>query len=638
MVKGLRRGFGGLGAMIAAKDPSLARLRMALRTTLTVIGVGLALALAHLVHPLPFTAYGVGIVTSLQGALAVRDIGTRQRAVTRFWCGLAGFAAILIVTLLVPFLAAVEIWFLVVIFAAVFIRRFGVRWNAVGMYAFMCSFIAGYLKPEVADLGGIAVAIVISGVVAHFLRNTILPERRSKDFEIAIIAVGSRARALSRVLAQAAGAGPNTSREPLIAAENDLRDAILVADGDLPVRAASPAAEPARRAMAECLMDVQVVAEIRTAAAFAVPRDPAFEARVDARFHETLGRMHRMAREMPKEAFDGEAVPLQRPAVPQFTGLVSDPALRSAMQVTLATAIAMVGGLLLSPTRWFWAILTAFLVFTNVQSRGDTLFRGLSRALGTLVGIVFGIALATLLAGDVVLSSALAIVSIFVAFYFLMVSYAVMTFFVTVAISLIYGLIGVFTPDLLILRLEETVIGAIAGIFVSFVVFPRSARGAADDAARDYFRTARVSLDAIAAALRGEHSADKLALERALDRSYDGVVMAARGIGSPWQMQRRPGPVRRTLFRMRALAHYVHVLGGHVTQDGLAGADREALAGDVESLAEKLERLGQRSGYFDKGVELPAMAEDANLTNRDEPRLIVGVLKRIVDGFLSEGR
>ncbi|MEN3793842.1 FUSC family protein [Fulvimarina sp. MAC3] len=637
-MNGLRRGLASLGARIATSDPSRARLRMALRTTLTVIGVGIALALAHLIHPLPFTAYGVGIVTALQGALAVRDIGTRQRAITRFWCGLAGLASIGVVTLLLPVQAGVEMWFLVVIFGAVYIRRFGVRWNAVGMYAFMCTFIAGYLKPGAGDLGGIAVAILISSVVAHILRNTVLPERRSKDFEIAIIAVGSRARSLSRLFALAGSRDAGALRETLIGAENELRDALLVADGDLPVRAASETAEPARRAMAECLMDVQVIAEIRTAAIFAERPDRAFEARIDARFHEALGRMHRLARELPAEAFEGKAVPLQRPPAPQFTGLVSDPALRTALQVTLATGIAMGGGLLLSPTRWFWAILTAFLVFTNVQSRGDTLIRGLSRAVGTLLGIVFGIGLATLLAGDVVLSSALAIVSIFVAFYFLIVSYAVMTFFITIAISLIYGLIGVFTPDLLILRLEETLIGALAGIFVSFVVFPRTARGAADDAARDYFKAAQGSLSAISAALRGEHGADKLALERALDRSYDGVVTAARGIGSPWQMQRRPGPVRRTLFRMRGLAHFVHVLGGHVSRGDLSGVDREALASEVDSLAAKLEQLAAQSGYFDKGSLLPPVVGSTDVTNRDEPRLIVAVMNRIVDGFLAEGR
>ena len=50
---------------------------------------------------------------------------------------------------------------------------------------------------------------------------------------------------------------------------------------------------------------------------------------------------------------------------------LADPALKAAIQITLASGIAMVFGLMLSRERWFWAVLAAFLVFTNTRSQAE---------------------------------------------------------------------------------------------------------------------------------------------------------------------------------------------------------------------------------------------------------------------------
>lgn len=52
------------------------------------------------------------------------------------------------------------------------------------------------------------------------------------------------------------------------------------------------------------------------------------------------------------------------------------PSVRQTVQVGIATSLAIVVGDLVSPTRWYWAVLTAFLVFAGTTSRGDVLTRG----------------------------------------------------------------------------------------------------------------------------------------------------------------------------------------------------------------------------------------------------------------------
>src|SRR3954471_15286442 len=92
---------------------------------------------------------------------------------------------------------------------------------------------------------------------------------------------------------------------------------------------------------------------------------------------------------------------------------------------------------------------------------------------------------------------AVSIVCVFLAFYFLQSSYATMTFFISIVLCLVYGMMGVLTFDLLKLRLEETVIGAIAGTLVAFLVLPARTRGTLDTAVAKWFDTLKQLLSAV---------------------------------------------------------------------------------------------------------------------------------------------
>src|SRR5258705_4846890 len=71
------------------------------------------------------------------------------------------------------------------------------------------------------------------------------------------------------------------------------------------------------------------------------------------------------------------------------------PGRRAAIQVAVATSAATILGELISPNRWYWAVLTAFLVFTGVSTRGEILTRAGHRIVGTIAGVVAGVLLAT---------------------------------------------------------------------------------------------------------------------------------------------------------------------------------------------------------------------------------------------------
>jgi uncharacterized membrane protein YccC len=67
---------------------------------------------------------------------------------------------------------------------------------------------------------------------------------------------------------------------------------------------------------------------------------------------------------------------------------------RQVIQVGVATSLAIIIGELVSPARWYWAVIAAFVIFAGTNSRGDILSRGMQRVIGTVGGVIAGMGLA----------------------------------------------------------------------------------------------------------------------------------------------------------------------------------------------------------------------------------------------------
>ena len=182
----------------------------------------------------------------------------------------------------------------------------------------------------------------------------------------------------------------------------------------------------------------------------------------------------------PAPASDGDG----QQADKQSSGL--RPSTRQAIQVSLAAALAIVAGQLVSPTRWFWAVIATFVIFAGTNSWGETLTKGWQRLIGTMLGVPCGMLVATLFAGNQLGSLVMIFVCLFCAFYFKDVTYSLMTFWITTMLALLYGLLGQFSLSVLMLRIEETAIGAVIGITVAILVLPTNTRTAIRDDTRSF--------------------------------------------------------------------------------------------------------------------------------------------------------
>lgn len=209
------------------------------------------------------------------------------------------------------------------------------------------------------------------------------------------------------------------------------------------------------------------------------------------------------------------------------------PTTRQAFQATAACAVALSIGQMLSEDRWYWAVGTAWWIFVNTASRGETLVRGFRRVLGTAVGIVAGVLIAIPLHGAPAPTAALVAVCIFAIFYTAPVSYSWMILAVTLMAGLLYGLLGVLDPGLLVLRLAETGVGAVCAALAVIIVLPVTTHATNDAWIQRALRCVHAATGEAAARLAGSPTADPAPHAAELEALLARVRMALAPLVHP---------------------------------------------------------------------------------------------------------
>src|SRR5258708_26611972 len=134
------------------------------------------------------------------------------------------------------------------------------------------------------------------------------------------------------------------------------------------------------------------------------------------------------------------------------------PYARTAIQMGVAVSGGILAGDAMSPRRFSWAVIAAFIILMGTSTAGEQIRKGFFRVVGTLVGVVIGSLLAHAV-GDVVwLQIVVVLVSLFLGLYLFRISYTFMTIAITVMVSQLYVELDEFSNNLLLLRL-----GAAAG-------------------------------------------------------------------------------------------------------------------------------------------------------------------------------
>ena len=122
-------------------------------------------------------------------------------------------------------------------------------------------------------------------------------------------------------------------------------------------------------------------------------------------------------------------------------------------------------------------------------------------------------------------------VCLFCAFYFMTVTYSLMTFWITTMLALLYGLLGEFSFGVLLLRIEETAIGAVIGVTVAILVLPTNTRTAIRDDTRAFLTSLSALIEISTETMFGrDETASPTEQARELDRNLQQFRVTAKPI------------------------------------------------------------------------------------------------------------
>ncbi|MFC9835220.1 FUSC family protein [Rhodococcus sp. NPDC127530] len=597
---------------LAVSDPGRLRLRAATATTITVVLAMVVLLPGSHVIGQPLTVALLGTVVAMQSSAAVKDRDQHSRVITTLLLVFPAIAAVSMSAVLSQFGKVADVGFIAVLFAAVWVRRYGLRGTALGMVAFICYFFALFLRAEPGQIPILAVSIVAGVGISLLVRTVILPDRpgleltrlvralRAASIDVLEVASNRGYRKLDLLRKKLDRLGSTALMIDDWLDRNDAAQLLSVTNDDLSVRifdaqiateqlvSALWALDPnkswpnslgqATTALGSCLQnnpsDDQLRAARRLAAAAADKSDPSTPAGIATAVAMRAVQAHIAIHHITHNALRTEPGPRKKPDEVEDTDTGWNPSTKAAIQVAVATSAATILGELISPDRWYWAVLTAFLVFTGASTRGEILSRAGHRVVGTIAGVLAGVLLSALVGNNQPLQLLLLVVCVFFAFYLVTVAYALLSFFVTVMLAMLYGLLGTFSIAVLELRIYETAAGGLVGIAAAYFIFSTGTRSTLISKIDDYLDQMSAIIDTgIGAVVQPGHETDLVADIRKLDNALKDLVTA----GKPLEM----GPTTRTRRGAKRLLRIMTV--SNRSSHALARAGVSASRGESDS-------------------------------------------------------
>ena len=321
------------------------------------------------------------------------------------------------------------------------------------------------------------------------------------------------------------------------------------------------------------------------------------------------------------------------------------PYVRTAIQMGIAVGAATALGDVVSGRRFYWAVIAAFITFMGANNSGEQVRKALYRVAGTAVGIVLGSLLVHAVGQHIFWSLAVILAALFFGFYLMRVNYAFMVIGVTVMVSQLYVQLGEFSNSVLVLRLEETALGAAVASAVVLLVIPLRTRRVLRLAFAEHVRAVRQIAEHATGRLLGQDGDSGSTLRadaRAVDAAYHALLATAQ-------------PLRRNLFgsldertsgAMRIASASRYYCGNLVADVEAAGALDTGTRLDIKhaaaNLCESLDAIesaltGSRDGVYIRSSALFDQAE-RRVEGNDGPvgpaQLSIRDLK-LIDGAMA---
>jgi uncharacterized membrane protein YccC len=665
-----------------ASDPGFVRLRIALSA---VLGIVIAiLALVPLGHPLPVIL--IAAISAMMTAFTVNDPQPKQQAVTLALVFVVGACSMTVAALGSATPPLDSIIFVLMIFLVVYAQRFGPRGIALGSLAFFLFFFAIFLQIHLRQMPVLLIALLV-GVAANALVRFVLL-RRHADAEFLRVQRAFRAR-LGAVVRAAetylASEGSERSRKQLRRADARLHECVLLLEDIAPDVIDGKDADRLRRCGIEVELAVQWLSitaqrtnaeqlspEIRDGLITSLQRFRSLienDPRELPAINETAGyskvliegsridvhpepgdELRRAIAELALADVNAQRVvahdysaetetePEEDEKGPTFA---YDNQTRSAIQAVIGGGLAVLGGELVSHQRWYWAVLTVFVVFIGSSTAGATFVKGARRLGGTLIGIVGGVLLTLLVSGNTPATLVLILVCVFGMVYMSRVSQVIMAFFLTSMLGLLYSLLGTFSYEVLWIRLAETAVGAAAGLLAAVVIVPVRTRAVMLDDVATVLEELSDFLKQTTDLLSGNENVNVIELSRDLDRAVEQVRTTVEPLTHPINLSH----ARRdygwyVLTTLETIAFRARHVAARAQPGLLAGQDRFILfTGRIIDNADVLRKAVRAPGSSGHGNLIRDDGTPVSDTIKDpQARSILSSLSQLDEALIALGK
>lgn len=550
-------------------DPGALRLLAAFRATLAAVLTFFLVVLLGTIAAVPVTDRILGFAIALFITANVRDATPRARLITITIAPFVAFAATTLAALLLDqnFLAAAVVP--PMMFAIAYGAARSPRYASLGIVGLIAYFVGLVTQQPLDALPLRFVVLVLAAGDAALIRCVLLPERPQAELERLrrAIRVGID-RVMSRIAAAVeAGAWTGVTRAALRRETYRLGDIIMLAQARI---AALGAQLPEQGSRWLHLLTIELATERSARFALQGLGGPGDRAELlttlqavrngtavppqqsTAPLASALGLLAHVLSEAPRAAPSPAAAP------PPTT---TAPGLRPAIQTAIASALAIISGEVVSPSRWYWAAFAAYVMFQGTRSRGESIAKGVQFMIGTVVGVVIGALAATLLSGHTLLTMVAIVIAVFLAFQANLAAYGAMIFWITIILGLLFGMLGYFAPEFLLLRLKETAAGAVCGLVVASLVLVRREYAATYDATIAFLRALGQSVDSAARVLLDYvPEPDLSARVLATEQRFRDLSVIAQSEQSSHPLSRNEA-LRRRVLLLEACEQWARELG-----------------------------------------------------------------------------
>ncbi|RYZ66994.1 MAG: hypothetical protein EOP05_18350, partial [Proteobacteria bacterium] len=420
-------------------------MRAAIRGTLTVAVSFLALwRLSEYSHHSMFLAF-VGVMMAQMGSIAITDPKPADQKKTAIALPFVASIAHTIGVLVGPWHYVSIALLFVITFLAIYARKLGPRGAGLGLIAYFAYFASIFFKVPIESLAFVVTGIFISGAFAYVIRFYLIPERGMSTIEWSLSAYRAAIRRFIRAVERetAKELTGDVDREKVRGRMKQVNELALISEDSIfSAGELVPNSGSLVRSLQGRVFDMELSAR------------KIFESVGVIAASDLRPSLQRLAERMNELRFTQKTLVVEEEAAVQKTGSrASDLSAkevgigglhfhtRQAIQATLATAIATMIGTWVSHDRWYWASLSAYVVFAGA-TRGENLRRAGHRLLGTVLGVIAGMLLASALAGHRDLEIAAVFITLFAGIHSVRAAYSWITFWFTALVALFYSLVG----------------------------------------------------------------------------------------------------------------------------------------------------------------------------------------------------